>query len=240
MYVSAIGSATRLFKEGLVASFLPKWGFNSISFAGIQVLPEHIPIDLGIQRNRFNVPCFGLAYLDEAFDLSKLSEDMLLKAKERKEVKAHLLKLAFFDIWLSNEDRHLNNYNILVKRVQNAYKIYPIDHEAAFNHDNLMHDLYVMPFENTLLYSPIFHKLFNNNELTDIHTLANLKKEAYLCVLRCQADLNDFLGVVPGVWDIDIAEKRDYLDRNIFRVEWFEECWREFLNYIQIFINNNK
>ena len=45
-----------------------------------------------------------------------------------------MLKIALFDIWLSNEDRTFNNYNLLLQAIKGGFSIlYIIDNTEIFN-----------------------------------------------------------------------------------------------------------
>ncbi|MDE3212586.1 MAG: hypothetical protein KGM98_05070 [Bacteroidota bacterium] len=229
------GTAHRLFKEYLIGSFLDCWQLKHSPISLIEVLPEHIPSDLTIPRNRFDVPCFRLQKLENAFDLNQLTENLLEKSRNNIELKADLIKLAFFDIWISNEDRHLNNYNILVKLDSRKYTIYPIDHEACFNSQNLENGLYQITFEDSLIYSTLFSKLFKINEFSNKARTENLKESFYLCTLNCRRHLKSFLENIPAGWSVDIAKKEEELHQYLLNKNWFEECWHTFLDFLQYF-----
>jgi hypothetical protein len=40
-----------------------------------------------------------------------------------------LFWIAVFDIWIANEDRNANNYNLLMVEANEDFSIIPIDHE---------------------------------------------------------------------------------------------------------------
>ncbi|SFE39909.1 hypothetical protein SAMN05518672_1061 [Chitinophaga sp. CF118] len=63
--------AYRLYKEYLIASFLPIWGFNSNPINLIKINDEHIPSGLGIKRSCFESPCFGLQMIESSNELDK-------------------------------------------------------------------------------------------------------------------------------------------------------------------------
>lgn len=234
-YHTIVGTAHRLFKEFLVASFLEPWQFNHSPFTLIQVLPEHIPADLGIPRNRFDVPCYGLQKIDDVFDLTKVSEDILTTSKNKKSLKEDILKLAFFDIWTCNEDRHTGNYNLLCKLVDGSCTMYPIDHEACFNHQNFERGLVSIDYESSLIYSTLFPKLFKASEFKNEQRLENLKQSFYLCALSCRQNVNNYLQNIPAAWNVNMIEKEAELNQFLLNDEWFEESWHTFLEFLQYF-----
>ncbi len=208
-YHNPVGTAHKLFKEYLAASFLDSWKFNHSPFSLIKVLQEHIPLDLTIPKNRFDVPCFGLQKIENAFDLNKVTEDILANSKNKKVLKADVLKLAFFDIWTCNEDRHINNYNLLYKLVDGEYILYPIDHEACFNSQNFENGLFQITYEDSLIYSSFFSKLFKTNEFKNVATLENSKQSFYLCAQSCRNNINEYLQNIPAGWSLDLTERQN-------------------------------
>lgn len=234
-YHNFVGTAHRLFKEYLIACFLDCWQFNHAPFSLIEVRPEHIPADLTIPRNRFNVPCFGLQKLENVFDLNKVTEDILATSKNKKVLKADVLKLAFFDIWTCNEDRHINNYNILYRLVDGEYVVYPIDHEACFNSQNLENGLVQITYQDSLIYSTFFSKLFKISDFSNRGRLDKLKNNFYLCTQNCRQNVNAYLQNIPVGWNVNIAAKEAELNQFLLNDEWFEECWHTFMDFLQYF-----
>jgi hypothetical protein len=218
-----------------VACFLGCWQFNQAPFALVQVRPEHIPVDLTIPKNRFDAPCFGLQKIQNAFDLNKATEGILINSREKDVLKASVLKLAFFDIWTSNEDRHSNNYNLLAQFINNKYILYPIDHEACFNSQNLERGLFSITYEDSLIYSTFFRNLFKANKFRNKQRIENLKQSFYLCALNCRQHINFYLQGVPQEWNVDIATKETELSRFLLNDKWYEECWHTFLEFLAKF-----
>ncbi len=101
-------------------------------------------------------------------------------AKERKTFKnkADYLKIAFFDIWLSNEDRNQGNYNLLID-IENENQFVPIDHDAIFNTGNLDKGLYLITLEDSLIYSGIFKSLFPKRSFDEEEYITNIKNEVF-------------------------------------------------------------
>lgn len=230
-----VGTAHRLFKEYLIACFLQCWHFDHAPTALIKVLPEHIPVDLTIPKNRFDTPCFGLEKIKDVFDLNKATEGVLTNLREKEALRAIVLKLAFFDIWTCNEDRHSNNYNLLAQSVNNKYILYPIDHEACFNSQNLERGLVSITYEDSLFYSSFFRNLFKSNKFTNRSRLEKLKQYFYLCALDCRKHINFYLQGIPQEWNVDTANKEAELNRFLLNNEWYEECWHTFLQFLENF-----
>lgn len=236
-YFASIGTANKLFKEYLIASFLSEWEFNHAPFKLIKVQPEHIPLSLTIPKNRFDAPCFGSQKLFEVGDLTKVTEDIIINSKYKKSVKNDILRLSFFDIWTCNEDRHSGNYNVLYKFEENRYRLYPIDHEACFNHQNLERGLVSIDYESSLIYSSFFAKLFRPSEFKNQDVLNNLKQSLYICSLSCKQKIAIILNNIPQEWNVNLVEKEVELNKFLLNDKWFDESWNTFLEFLQYYSN---
>lgn len=234
-YSTPIGQAHRLFKEFVIGSFLAEWQFNHAPFNLIKVLPEHIPLDLTIAKNRFDAPCFGSQKLFDVVDLTKITEDVIVNSKHKNLLKSDLIKLTFFDIWTCNEDRHGGNYNILIKFEENGYRLYPIDHEACFNCQNFERGLVSIDYESTLIYTSFFSKLFKPSEFKNKKRLDILKQSLYLCSLKCRDKIDFILNNIPQEWNVNLGEKKSELNQFLLNDKWFEESWNKFLEFLQYY-----
>lgn len=234
-YHNNVGAAHRLFKELVVASFLSYYELNFAPVQLVKVLPEHVPLDLGIPINRFNTTCFGSQIINGAEDLNKVTEELLVNSRNRGKLKSDLLRLAFFDIWTCNEDRHTGNYNLLITYQNNQYELIPIDHEACFNHQNLERGLVSIDYESNLIYTTLFSKLYKPEEFRNDAHLVELKQTLYLCSQNCKANIKEILQNIPPDWNFDISVKVQELNQYLLNDAWFEECWQTFLEFLQYF-----
>lgn len=156
--------ASYLFNELLANRFLKYWNLKVPEVVFIKVKPEHLkPEDFSakLQPVDFNVTTIGFEYLMNSFEANQL----MATIKSSKSIKLFqqkndLLKIALFDIWIANEDRKQNNYNLLL--VQEPYgkiNFAPIDHEMIFNTGNLDKGLVELTEDESLATSTIFRKL---------------------------------------------------------------------------------
>lgn len=237
-YHKGVGPAHRLFKEFVIGSFLSKWGIIHAPVGIIVVSQKHVPLELGIQQNCFIAPCFGSQLLENVADLNLANEGILKHANLKQHLKRDLLKLAFFDIWTCNEDRHSSNYNLLIRSVEpNGFEIIPIDHEACFNHGNLHDELYPVTYEDNLIYSTLFKQIFKPKEFRNQELLDNLRQELYLCSLECKKSVSSILQKIPLEWNFDLSEKEHHLNTFLLNDQWFDTSWRVFLEFLQLFSN---
>ena len=146
------------------------------------------------------------------------------------------LSIAFFDLWLANDDRHPGHYNLFVTGNGDLHFV-AFDHEQIFNGGNLDKGLYELSQEASILSSPLLFKLFSKKELGDRAFYEPLFQNWYLCTQSCKARLAAILEEVPHEWRINIGQQDEYLKRIVFSEEWFERCKKAFFEIIQINLN---
>jgi hypothetical protein len=235
-YNRSTGPAYRLYKEWLIASFIPVWGFYSSAVQLIQVQPEHLPDNLGIKKVCFDMPCFALQQAPPACtELDKQTVEILLPGLISPTLKDDFLRLCFFDIWVANEDRNHNNYNIILVSEKERYRLFPIDHEACFNHGELRGPLTPITFEESLIYSAAFAKLYKAQDLRS-GMLDKSRNQYYIYMGAAREKLLQILHGLPNEWQIDIVAEQEILARFLFDDTWFNQAWETFLDYIRLYL----
>ena len=126
----ATGVPTRtLYNEFIAAEFLEHWGLNKPDHRIVNINEEHILEGVKstrIQVRYFTRPCFGSKHelYAKEIDPSFPNLDINRKILNAIENKFDLLKIGLFDLWLANEDRNHNNYNLLLNPTDSGYCFY--------------------------------------------------------------------------------------------------------------------
>jgi len=235
-YNKSSSTAFRLFNEYISASFLKLWQLNVPDFCFINVKREHIPQDLGFPYYFFDVPCFGSLFNRNFKEVDNFFSGFKYADSHKFQSIADYFKIALFDIWLANDDRHPGNYNLLIDTEQNN-KLIPIDHEAVFNTSNLHLGLYPISYEASILSSEIVHRMLKNYA-SNQQFVNNLENYLYLCVKVCLENLDNILYNSPNEWNIDKQKIKELLIQHIFNKEWSLICWKTFREFLQIRLNN--
>lgn len=227
-----------LFNEYLGASFLKIWELGVPDFALVEIHQEHIPIGLhaDIQPFYFGAPCFGSKYSRSYSEVDLISHQLSDSQKRTFKRRNEILEIALFDLWVANEDRNVNNYNLLFD-VANENRILPIDHQFIFNSNSLRRGLSQLTETDSLIYTPFFTSLFGKRVLADENLLRGIEDKFYLCTQKCRSQLDRILAAVPKEWNLGLEEKRQMLETSIFSPQWIEECWKHFQEYISEAIN---
>jgi len=225
--------ATKLFHELLAGGFAKLWDLALPDFCLVQVNPDHVEDHSILQRAFFSTFCFGSKYERNYAEIDEFYADMSSPGKGRFKNKFEFLKIALFDIWMANEDRHFKNYNLLID-VGNGNRFVPIDHDAIFNTGNLDKGLVLLTEDESLIKTDLANKLFSAKELRKKDFLENTKNDYYLCIAKCKQNANKILQEIPLEWGINVVEYQDLLNGHLFNEEWVNSCFTHFQELIQV------
>ena len=232
------GSSYRLFCEYIGASFLKLWDLSIPEFVFVKVSKEHIPNNFNIRNiNNFNTTCFGLKHSRSFDEVNNFNDNIPTNKKNLYINKNDILLISLFDIWLCNEDRNFNNYNILVDIINNRNFI-PIDHEAIFNTRIFNNQLSLLTYNESLLSSQLVKSLFNKKDF-DKKFCSDLKETFFENVKLCSNNFVSIINKIPDDWKIDAKFTEQKIFSDIFSKNWLSKSFNLFLEFLQI-NNNNK
>lgn len=224
--------AYKLAAEYLSASFLRLWNLHVPPFNLIHIRDEDINATTGLGIIKIEQPCFGSLRINDAIEVSEYYNEINQAQYKKFTDKTEFLSIAFFDIWIGNDDRNINNFNLLISIEEDGQHFVPIDHGDCFHTLNHSHENYPLTEQESILISPILNKLFKVSELTNEAFLAQMKDSWYLCIERCKANLKNLLEDMPEAWLIPKEQFHDELNAFLFHKDWFETCFATFKEYI--------
>jgi predicted nucleic acid-binding protein len=143
-----------------------------------------------------------------------------------------------FDIWIANEDRNHNNYNLLID-IEDQRNLVPIDHEAIFNSRSLNSPIYELSYEDSLISSPLFTNLLSENDFSKL-ILDEIKEIFYKKVGQCKDNSEEIIGRIPNDWRIIKKDLEIKLFNELFVDNWFISSFNLFLQFLQLNINSRK
>ena len=225
--------AKKLFNEFLAGHFAQIWNLSIPEFCLVKVNPEHISGHNSLQPAFFKTTCFGSKHNRHLAEVDEFYSEISPAQKKKFHKKYDFLKIALFDIWLANEDRNYNNYNLLID-IENQNKFTPIDHDAIFNTGNLDKGLVLLCDNESLIHTDLVKRLFTSKELRNSDFMKNLKKEYYLYISKCENNLDRILQKTPDDWQINRAEYQNLLKENLFKKQWVDESLEYFLYLVQL------
>lgn len=237
-------SPMNLFNEFLATKFAEIWGIKTPEIALIKVKKEHIPQDKfpKIPTNLFDKDCFGSLHLESSKEIDHSIIPLFKEQSFRDKLgdKEDFLKIALFDIWMANEDRNHNNFNLLLYASPDKMNFfYAIDHVNIFNSSFLNYGIADITEEESIIKTDLAKILFGKNkQLTQI--VNNLIESFYLCSAECYNQLDEILDLIPDSWDIDRDKTKNKIVQNLFTEEWNQICETKFREFVQSFIIKKK
>ncbi|MEE4000737.1 HipA family kinase [Tenacibaculum sp. FZY0031] len=225
--------ASKLINELLGSSFATIWDLNTPEISLINVKKGHIPSN--VQGINFDKPCFGSKYIQSSQEINDTVLASFRDASFRRKIinKEDFLMIAFFDIWLSNEDRNHNNSNLLIDfTVQNEIYFTVFDHDAIFNSNALHRGVYQINDFESLINTELANILFSRGRNL-VKVVDNLVKKFYLCTKECEDNLSEIISLVPVEWIVDKDTLEEQLRENLFTKEWLNSCEINFRTLIQ-------
>lgn len=233
--------ASWLFNEYIAAEFLRVWELKVPDSSIVTIKAEHLPQEListTIQPRFLNTPCFGSKYNDFGKEIDPSIQVLQGDTKIIKKIKdkENLLAIALFDLWMANEDRNHNNYNLLLNTDPDYYFV-PIDHEKCFNTNSLapQRRLVMLTEDETLINTDLARLIFQHTK--DLESKVDeIARNYYLWVPQCERNLESTINAMPEQWGIAKAEKISLLQSSLFDQSWITECETIFRDYTKRFL----
>lgn len=198
----------KLINEFLGYHFARLWDIRIPEMKLVNLKREHVPESLlgmgltyrGIQNSL--VGSFQLTDVTEIVDnLSEGIADAELRRYNRKE----FLKIALFDIWLSNDDRNTGNMNLLIGMNEASIVPIAIDHEKIFNSGSPFGKIYELSYEDSLFYTKLFHRLFKSRKKY-LGMIEEISSSLQDYSTRCFENLREIVDSIPEEWGYNSDE----------------------------------
>lgn len=125
-----------------------------------------------------------------------------------------LIRIAVFDLWVDNADRHSGNYNLLLKLVEGKLNIITIDHAFTFGGlkgMNIFNETSTPSSYKKLIKSPYFLSIikhFNPKERLEIAS----QFISLLSELDIKNIINELFAQIPAQWIINPMLKERVID----------------------------
>ena len=228
-------TANKLYSEYIGACFLKYWELPVPDFAFVNILEEHITDNDVIQPAFFRTICFGSKFSRNYKEADKFLSSINGRQKSLFPHKYNFLKIALFDIWISNEDRRHDNYNLMLD-VENDNNFIPIDHETIFNTGLLSSGLEYISPDESIIDTPFANALYTRKELVNKNIIDLIQKEYYICIEKCITNIDTILNEVPNDWLVNIENEKELLKAELFKKEWIDGAFNEFKQFLQLSI----
>lgn len=236
-YNKGRGFPFSLFNEYIASCFLKIWKIQAPDFAFVNIEKDHVK-QTGLRFYYFDSLCYGSQINPDYKDVDMFFVEMSMHNSSYDSLRESLLKIAIFDIWLSNEDRSEHNYNLLFDFRKKI--LIPIDHSDIFNGNNIDKELVQIAEEESILTSMLFKRTFSRILPKNIRQLRlKIAEEFKSYVAQCQKKLPEILQATPNEWLPDRTFLSQRLSR-LFSDDWISLCIKSFNYYLQISKNHIK
>lgn len=215
-------SANKLVNELIGSWFARVWRIAT-PYNALIVNDPIIWDDKGISHD-LNAPLWGSRKMDSVFDLSDINCDQI---KPSFRSLSELLTIALFDLWMANEDRTCNNYNLLYDLRQE--KIVSIDYGGIFNSGIMGNPIYQLNAQDSIISSNLYDSL----KKADAERVSKGMHITYfLNVSKCKSIAKELLKSIPAEWGIDVLSYEAKLDE-LFDVSWVNGVWDNFISILR-------
>lgn len=196
-----------------------------IAEALVQINTDHVKAT-EIPYHCFEKTCFGSKFMGSYKEVDKFFLKMGSIGPKNQPGRNSFLKIALFDIWLCNEDRHWENLNLLFD--PKSQKFAPIDHVQCFNGANLGKEPTLISHNESLLTSPLLSHFFNRSLQRNANEIRlTILYEFRNHVQQCHEQIDNILANIPLDWKPDIQSLRSDLDI-YFSPQWLKKCETHF------------
>jgi hypothetical protein len=226
-------TCSQLVKELIASKFLKIWGIHTPEVALVKIHPHHLPqqkLERRQSLRQFEKLCFGSLVMPN----TEICTPIQMNARANVQnpgLKEDILKIALFDIWMANDDRTLNNPNLLMMIGSEQEKRFvAIDHAAVFNTGFLDRPLYEQSFEDSLLYAPWIQSMFSNTRQEHL-LFENTIQFFHQAVENCKNQLPSIVASIPGEWLAEPEVFQERCSNALFSASWLhsvEDSFRTF------------
>ena len=155
--------------------------------------------------------------MESVYDLSNYNYDQI---KPTSSLLTQLLKIALFDIWIANEDRTCNNYNLLYD--MRFERIVSIDYGGIFNSCVWDRPIYQLNESDSILSSDLFDRLKSADS-----SFPSYEPIFFKYVAKCKESVPAIMDSIPKEWKVEVKTLQEKLDE-LFKIDWINEAWETF------------
>lgn len=232
-YMRSSASAYKLLNELIGAMLIEEWSILSPDFSFVNIQSEHWTNIF--TPHSLSAPAFGYQQIDDVIDITPST---YIAVRPSMNSLIQLLKIALFDFWIANEDRTINNSNLLFR--PNDGKLISIDYGGILNTGSYDSPMSQLTVSDSILYADIFGHISKATDSSEILDKANGLFAYYNdCIKRSLEKEQVILECIPPEWNIHkdiVSEKME----QIFEQDWTEQVWMNFIECIKEVLNDEQ
>ena len=221
-YMHSSVSSYRLACE-LTGSVMAKaWQIDTPKIAFININAAHWQ---KLHLTHSNAPAIGSCLLSGVVDINSSNYWCVEKSSQ---MLIDLLRIALFDFWIANEDRTVNNANLLYDLERK--KLVSIDYGGIFNTSSFDIELTQLTLTDSILYADLFSHLLDETNRTNIQLLTE-QLHAYFerSLLDSYSMQRIVIENIPKEWGVLQTKLTNKLE-NLFSPAWTASVWDNFVS----------
>ena len=214
--------AYKLLNELVGGVFAKTWGIAT-PMMSLVVNDPIIWDDAGISHDPV-APLLGSRKMEDICDLGEFNCNQVEVSRG---TLSQLLHIALFDLWMANEDRTCNNYNLLYDLKEK--RLISIDYGGIFNSGILNNPMYQLNAADSIVSSDLFCRLKSANTQK---SLSGMHIKFLRVVAKCKKAVPVILGSIPQEWEVEKTTLERKL-QELFATEWINDTWFNFKDLVE-------
>lgn len=212
-------AAYKLASELIGAQLAEYWGINTPKYCFVNIRREHWK-NINTPIN-FAAPAIGFLKNNFAVDITDTNYDV---AAQTEKLFEQLALIAVFDFWVGNEDRTLNNANMLYDVSQQ--QLISIDYGGIFNTNSFESEMQLLDEYESILYAEIASHIYNGL-ISQTKTLEIIKRKYFKNVEQSKKITDYCKETIPPQWETSpqVIENKT---SQLFEKKWIDNCWDSF------------
>mgnify|MGYP006872983374 CR=1 FL=1 len=220
-YMRSSASAYKLACELIGSVLADSWHLCSPSIALVNINPNHWTKYLG--QNIIVSPSIGFKKIDNVVDITPSTSGMITPSFK---LIKQLMKIALFDFWVANEDRNVNNANLLFDLLNNSF--IPIDFGCIFNTASFDFHMTQLTSTDSILSTNLFHHLVDDSGNKQVgEFIKSLSTLFFSYIENCHAVSEAITTNMPREWNIPTEIVENKLQQ-LFDEAWIANVWNNF------------
>lgn len=225
-YIHSQGSREKLICEYLSWSFADLMQINTPSYAFVKFKVEHAPFNAKI--GHIQTTSIGSQQIPNVIDVVPTTYKYI---KPTTSLLNDFLKIAYFDLLTSNEDRNSNNANLLYNISEE--EIIAIDFGCTFNTATFDMPLSLLTTNETILNSDLFRHISSRyKESTVLREAENVVQKMSSTIILVNQNAKAIIESIPQDWNPDLELVKAKV-QELLSSEWIASVQDTFFEYLK-------
>lgn len=230
-YMRSSAAAFKLGCELIGSKMAMAWQLETPEIAFVRIKPDHW-IGHNLQHS-ISAPSLGSKRIEGVVDVNSSTFD---NVNSTTKVLRQLMKIALFDFWIANEDRNVNNANLLYD--VGYGNLVPIDYGCILNTATFDYPMTQLTTNESILCSDLFQYLVRGKEIPNSEAvLEELKKTYVSCLKRSKRQVKQIVDEIPKEWNVP-SNVIEVKLQQLFDERWTTGVWSNFTECLNDNINN--